>query len=340
MPNNLDGKDSNSSIRVLVADDFVPFRHFVASTLRQLSQLRIIGEASDGIEAVEKAQELHPDLVLLDISLPRLNGIEAGRRIFARFPRCKILFISQEISIDIVRGAFSIGASGYIAKMDAASELLIAISAVLRGEFFIGSRLAGNGLTDIHALERKGVHRHEVAFYAEGRLFLDDLAQLVQVVLEAGKTAVAILTELHQNDLASKLHSHDLDFDKAVEQGRYVYLNADEAISAMMLNGVIDSVRCLELFGDLIVKLRRGKSSAQRIAIFGEGVNLLCSQGKFESAIRVEKLCNQLIETYDLDIRCAYFLSNIPEENESHIFQQICVEHSTVLPQGFSVGCT
>ena len=332
MSNNLDGEDLNSSIRVLIVDDFVPFRHFVASILRQLPQLQIIGEASDGIEAVEKAQELRPDLVLLDISLPRLNGIEAGRQIFSRFPRSKILFISQETSIDVVHGALAVGASGYIAKIDAASELLMAIRAVLRGEFFIGSRFTGNDFTEIHALERKEVHRHEVTFYADDRLLLDDLTQRVQVVLDAGKTAVVILTELHQNDLASRLLAQGLDFDKAVEQGRYVYLNADEAISAIMLNGVIDSVRCLELFRDLIVKLQRGEKSVQRIAIFGEGVNLLCSQGKFEAAIRVEKLCNQVIEAYDVDIRCAYFLSNIPEDNGSHILQQIRAEHSTVLP--------
>ena len=99
---------------------------------------------SDGLEAVQKAQELKPDLIVLDIGLPKLNGIEAAQRIRRLSPQSKILFVSQESSADVVQKAFSLGGCGYVVKMEAAGELLAAVDAVLRGEQFVGSRFAGH----------------------------------------------------------------------------------------------------------------------------------------------------------------------------------------------------
>ena len=138
---------ATSSIRVLVVDDSEPFRRFVCSILQNKLELRTIVEASDGVEAIELAQALQPDLILLDIGLPKLNGIEAARRIRELAPQSKILFVSQESSVEVVQAAFSVGASGYVVKMDAGSELPTAVKAVLRGERFVGSRFAGHGFT-------------------------------------------------------------------------------------------------------------------------------------------------------------------------------------------------
>jgi DNA-binding NarL/FixJ family response regulator len=96
--------------------------------------LLVVGEAADGAEAVQKAQELQPDLIVLDIGLPKLNGIEAAPRMSELSPRSKILFLSQDNDADAIQAAFSAGAWGYVHKLSAGTELLRAVEAVLQGQ--------------------------------------------------------------------------------------------------------------------------------------------------------------------------------------------------------------
>ena len=120
------------TIRVLVVDDYEPWRHFVSEALQRQPELQIVGEVSDGLEAVQKAQELKPDLILLDIGLPFLNGIEVARRLHRLSPESTILFVSQESSADVMQEALSTGARGYVVKADA-SDLLTSVNTVLAG---------------------------------------------------------------------------------------------------------------------------------------------------------------------------------------------------------------
>ena len=135
------------SVRVLVVDDYEPWRRYVCLALKTELEIQVIAEVSDGLEAIQKAQELQPDLILLDIGLPTLNGIEAARRIRSLSPQSKILFISQETSAEIVQGALATGAAGYVVKAGARSELLTALEAVLRGENYVSTRLADRVFT-------------------------------------------------------------------------------------------------------------------------------------------------------------------------------------------------
>ena len=126
-----------STIRVLVVDDYEPFRRFVCKTLDKRPDTQVVGEVSDGLDAIRKAEELQPDLIVLDIGLPALNGIEAARRIRKLCPDCKILFLSQEPSIEVAQETFEMGASAYIVKTHAGSELSAAVEAVCQGRRFV-----------------------------------------------------------------------------------------------------------------------------------------------------------------------------------------------------------
>jgi len=131
-----------SLVRVLIADDFDLWKGFVIARLQERRDLQIVGFASDGLQAVQKAEELQPDLVLLDMMLPKLNGIEAARQIRQVAPRARILFVSAESDSELVRIAFRVGGSGYVSKMEAAAGLLAGVEAVLRGERFVSPGLA------------------------------------------------------------------------------------------------------------------------------------------------------------------------------------------------------
>jgi DNA-binding NarL/FixJ family response regulator len=130
--------------RVLVVEDFLPFRQFILSTLAKMRDLEVVGEVSDGLEAVQKAVELQPDLILLDIGLPSLNGVEAAREIRRLSSESKIIFLSQESSADVVQEALSLGAQGYVVKIKAGSELLTAMEEVFLGKTFVSSSIGNS----------------------------------------------------------------------------------------------------------------------------------------------------------------------------------------------------
>ena len=120
------------AIRILVVDDYEDWRRRISQLLQVHPEWQVVCEVSDGLEAVQKAKELRPDLILLDIGLPGLNGIEAARRIRQLSPNSRIVFLSADNSQDVVQVALSTGAQSCVHKTRASNDLLPAIDAVLR----------------------------------------------------------------------------------------------------------------------------------------------------------------------------------------------------------------
>ena len=130
--------------RVLIVEDYEPMRRYIVTKIKAQPELRVVGEVTDGIDAVQKAEELQPDLILMDVGLPSLDGIEATRRIQKVSPKSKILFVTENRSLDIAEEALRSGGLGYVLKSDAGRDLLPAIDAVLRGKRFLSAGLAGH----------------------------------------------------------------------------------------------------------------------------------------------------------------------------------------------------
>ncbi len=129
----------NAAIKVLLADDHELVRDGIRARLQNTPQIEIVGEATNGQEAVELAARLQPDLVLMDVSMPRMNGLEAAAEISRNFPQIHILVLSIYDNPEYVRGVLQSGAKGYILKDISAPEMITAINSVASGGFYFSS---------------------------------------------------------------------------------------------------------------------------------------------------------------------------------------------------------
>jgi DNA-binding NarL/FixJ family response regulator len=127
------------AVRILIVDDCEPWRRAVCAMLAEDADLEVVCEGADGLEAVQKCEERQPDMVLLDIQLPKVNGLDAARQIHEVSPGTKVLFLSSYHSLEVMREALKLGAA-FIVKADAAQDLLPIIRSVVRNEPFVRFR--------------------------------------------------------------------------------------------------------------------------------------------------------------------------------------------------------
>ena len=132
-----------SVVKILVVDDALPWQRFVTTYFETKTEFKILTVAADGLQAVQKAHELRPDVILMDVSLPGMNGFEATREIRKISPNSKILFLSALGDSAIVQEAFSAGGSGYVLKQDSGMDLIPGIRAILLDQQFVSRSLMG-----------------------------------------------------------------------------------------------------------------------------------------------------------------------------------------------------
>jgi hypothetical protein len=285
----------------------------------------------------------------MDIGLPSLSGIEAARRIRKLAPRSKILFLSQETSGDVVDEALRLGAPGYIVKAHAGSELLAAVEAVLQGEQFVGSGVADYVLSEFRGAQAPGrstetfasiapplsqesrvTRCHEVQFYSDDASFLAGFVRFVETALAAGNAVILVATESHRNSLLQRLQARGVDIFAALEKGSYIPLDVADTLSTFMVNDLPDPARFLKIAGDLVAAAKAAKGERPRVAACGECAPILWAQGRADAAIQLEHLWDEIAKTCDVDILCGYVLNSCQREQESHIYERICAEHSAV----------
>ena len=333
---------------VILVEDFEPFRRAIRSMLGKCSGLQIVGEASDGLEAVRKAEELQPDLILLDIGLPSLNGMEAARRIRTLSPKSKIIFVTQESDPAVVQEALNLGVAGYVVKTRITSDLLLAVEAVRQGWQFVSPGLScpncvvetnapvsrfpvRTGLPSVNAQRKNVARNHQVHFYADDASFLSGFLGFIGGALNDGVPVIVVATETHRNILYQRLQAQGRNVSAEIEQRRYIPMDVADTLATFMVNDMPDPVRFLKAAGDLVLSAAKASKEAHpRVAACGECAPLLWAQGKAEAAILLEHLWDEVARTYDLDILCGYSASGFAREQDSRIYERICVEHSAV----------
>jgi DNA-binding NarL/FixJ family response regulator len=182
-------------IRVLLADDHAFIREGVRAALR--SEYEVVGQASDGRALVEAAERLNPDVVILDISMPLLNGFESAKQIHAIRPSVKLIFLSQHLNPAYLRHALKLGASGYVLKSDTSEELARAVHAVLLGETYI-TRAFGQDVID-NLWSRTGEVNNQQEKLTERQL------EILQLII-GGKGNKEMATLLHVSVKTVEFH--------------------------------------------------------------------------------------------------------------------------------------
>jgi CheY-like chemotaxis protein len=314
------------SHKILIVEDFEPFRRFVSLALQERGAFQVF-QASDGLEGVQKAEELQPDLILFDIGLPKLNGLEAAKRARKRSPRAKLLFVSQESSCDVIQETFRLGAQGYVHKPSALNDLLPAVDAALGSRQFLSGGLAFNERPDGQVC-----HRHEILFYSDEAMLLDGFARFITTALNAGDVAIGVLTESHQTGVLRRLHAEGVDTPVATEEGRCTFLSITEALSRVMIDDWPDPVLFANLVDDLVesaVQAAEGRDC--RVAACGASAPTLWATGKVDAAIQLERLWNRIGRNHRVDLLCGYPLHHLQEEEQA--FKRLCAEHTAVYCQ-------
>ena len=201
-------KRNQRTIRLLLVDDHPLVREGIRSCLSRLKRFEIVGEAVDGCEAVSRARELSPDIVLMDINLPRVNGVEATRLLMKELPRTKVLVLTvhnnREYVLQIVRD----GACGYVLKDASPEELAEAIDCVDRGEAFFSPEIVRNALDDFMsgAVQEKHV---EEGLSDREREVLAMIAEGISAKGIADRLALSIRTvETHRYRIMKRLKIH------------------------------------------------------------------------------------------------------------------------------------
>src|SRR5215831_16945614 len=186
--------------RILVVEDYEPLRRLVCSLL-QVNHFDVVGEASDGLEAVQNAGLLQPDVIILDLGLPKLNGLQAARQLQKVAPEAKIIFLSDETSPEVAREAFNIGAVAYIHKLQTYNELLPAIERVRRRN---------------QAVAQHPLCRHEMILYSDNEGLLESFSEFVVSAMKSGRPALVIGTTSLLDGILHTLTTEGLDVAAAL----------------------------------------------------------------------------------------------------------------------------
>ena len=310
--------------RVLVVEDHDPFRRALCELLQERADVLIVGQAADGLDAIRQAEALRPDVVMLDIGLPTLNGLEVAARIRAVVPDAKLMFVTNESSLEVAEHAFSRGGHGYVYKPRAPRDVLPVLDAIIRG-----GRFVSGGLERVASGDSLASHRHELLFWSSDAVLIGAYTRFIASALDEDKAVIVLASEAHAESLRRSLQASHVDLALAIRQKRYVPVTPSELLAKVMVNDRPDPTRFRYAAEELLAAVARQATNQHvRVAACGECAPTAWAQGHVEGAIQLEHLWDQLVISHQMDTLCAYPLAARDESVPA--VRRLCAEHTAV----------
>jgi DNA-binding NarL/FixJ family response regulator len=306
--------------RVLLADDHVAFLEAAIDLLYPACD--VVGLASDGRQALEMAKDLRPEVVVLDVSMPKLNGFQTLEHLRRDLPDTRVIFCTLHGMDEIVAAALNAGAHGYVLKSRIHVDLTSAIEHALADRLFVPS---------LASLRSVAANRHTLVLHAENDRFLEDVCQLVGPTLRSGDPVVVVTCEATRVGIAQCLRGRHINPSLVADRGQYVEQDSAAALSHVMRDGSPDQERLMEMIHDFDgLRLSAPNGLRSRLTIVADLTVALWRGGEFEAAVALERIWNELTRTFPFSTVCVIPTDCFARSEAGLHFPTLCDAHSAV----------
>jgi DNA-binding NarL/FixJ family response regulator len=322
-------------VEILIVDDHEMFRGKVRSLIESQPHYRVCGEAGDGIEAIEKARQLRPDIVLMDINMPRMNGLEATRIIRREVPLCRVIIVSQNDAAIAREQARRAGAKGAVTKSDLIRDLLPTIDGVAMennnslDQTQIATAHGGEPWCDL--LNSAAPRDHIVQLYQDQQFLNRAVCRFAAAAIANGEGVILVPTVAHWDAFRPRLEAEGVDVKAAEKRGQLTVVDADNLLPTFMRGGMPDSPVFMGLAASVISEARGG-GRYPKVRWWGEMVNILWERGEVAASMQLEDQFDQLAHEQDIAIFCSFLMDNFNGDVHARMLPRLGENHSHLIP--------
>ena len=336
-------------VEVLIADDHDGFRRAIRSLIESEPAYRVCGEAQDGIDAVDKTRQLRPDVVLMDVNMPRMDGLQATAIIQREFPDCNVIVVTQNETTVAREQARIADADGFVAKSDLSRDLLptmrrVAMANNSRLNSRKGERVNPDGKTaSAHGvvanegepwsglLASAAPSDHIVQLYQDQEFLNRAVCRFAAAAITHGEGVILVPTVAHWDAFRPRLESEGVDVKAAEKRGQLTVVDADNLLPTFMRGGMPDSPVFLGLAQNVVSKAR-GDGRYPKVRWWGEMVNILWERGDVAASMALEDQFDQLAHEQDIAIFCSFLMDNFNGDVHARMLPRLGENHSHLIP--------
>jgi len=337
-----------TSVEILIADDSALFRRAVRSFIESQSDYSVCGEAGNGVEALDKVRQLRPAIVLMDINMPRMTGLEATRIIRREIPDCNVIIVTQNDATIAREQARIVDAKGFVTKSDIPRDLLPTIGKVAMENHSSFGQTKNDRSTDDQSARADGASAgqgepwcglltsaaprdHIVQLYQDQQFLNRAVCRFAAAAIANGEGIILVPTVAHWDAFRPRLEAEGVDVKAAEKRGQLTIVDADNLLPTFMRDGMPDSPVFLGLAASVISDAR-GDGRYPKVRWWGEMVNLLWERGDVAASMQLEDLFDQLAHQQDIAIFCSFLMDNFNGDVHARMLPRLGENHSHLIP--------